>query len=154
MQQVGTSISTAALQHFLRFQHLNQNELQALARELRIETARPGHRLFRTGDKDPRDIFLLSGELNLIADDGRSRPFIANSDAARIPVARLRPRQYTAVAKTAVTYFRIDACQVRPVVSVARAQHEPLITMEVAEISLEDFQRAQADYLQQRRNAA
>jgi CRP-like cAMP-binding protein len=154
MQHVGTSVTTAALQHFTRFQHLNQDELQALSHQLRVVTAKPGHCLFRAGDTDPRDIFLLSGELQLIAGDGRSTRIIATSDAARQPLGRLRPRQYTAVAKTIVHYFLIDACHARPLAQFAGSSHEPLAVLEVSEISLEDFQQAQADYLQQRRSAA
>lgn len=154
MQQVGTSISTAALQHFLRFQNLNHDELQALSRQLRVITVKPGHCLFRAGDNDGRDIFLLRGEVKLVADDGRLNLIRASSDAARQPIARLRPRQYTAVAKTIVEYFLVDACHERPLAQFVCASHEPLAAMEVAEISLEDFLRAQAEYRQQRRSAA
>jgi hypothetical protein len=150
MQHVGTSITAAALQHFLRFQHLNPDELQALAGQLRVETARAGQCLFCAGFNDPRDIFLLSGMLKLIATDGRSNLIDANSDAARQPIAKLRPTRYTAVAKTAVEYVLIDARYARPVAQFTRAQNEALASMEVAEITLEDFQRAQTDYLQQR----
>lgn len=150
MQHVDASITTATLKHFLRFQNLHEDILQALASQLRVETARAGQFLFRAGDTDARDIFLVSGELKLIADDGRMRLIVANSDAARQPIAKLRPRQYTAVAKTVVEYFWIDACRARPVAQFTRAQQEPLVTMEVEEISLEDFQQAQAIYLHQR----
>lgn len=153
MQHADTSLTTV-LQRFIQFENMGHAELQALAKYLRVEFARPGQCLFRAGDTDRRDIFLISGELKLIAEDGRAHLVTAHSGAARHPIARLRPRRYTAEAKTVVEYFLIEPDNARRVTAPIRLRHEPLEAIEVAEISLEAFQMAQAEYLQKRRSAA
>jgi HD-like signal output (HDOD) protein len=50
----------------------------------------------------------LVGKLQLIAEDGRERSIDASDEAARMPIARLRPRQFTARAMTHVEYFQVD----------------------------------------------
>lgn len=154
MQPVNTSITPAALHHFLRFQHLNQDELQVLAGQLHVETARAGQCLFCAGYNNPRELFLLSGVLKLIAADGRSTQIVANSEAARMPIAKLRPSRYEVVAKTAVAYVLIDASLTQSTAHIVRAQHVPLGAMDVAKISPEDFQQAQSDYLHRRWRSA
>lgn len=67
------------------------------AREIRVE---PGHTLFRQGDSDDHSYYLLQGEIALDAGDG-SDPLVIRSDgdAARHPLARLKPRLYNGVAR-------------------------------------------------------
>ncbi len=68
-------------------------------REVRIE---PGHALFHRGDSDDHSYYLLQGEIALDACDG-SNPLVihAGSEAARHPLARLKPRAYNGVARSA-----------------------------------------------------
>lgn len=131
------------LQRFIRFESHCPLALAELSRSLLVQRAQPGEQLFRAGNNDARDIFLVNGELKLIADDGRSHLVTANSGAARHPIARLRPRRYTAVAKTAVDYLVIDeSAQIAEI----RVQPAPALMMDVAEISFEAFQMAQEQY--------
>lgn len=60
-----------------------------------------GQTLFRRGDADPRRYYLVEGKIALDAGDG-SPPLLiqAGSEAARHPLARLKPRRYAAVAQT------------------------------------------------------
>jgi CRP-like cAMP-binding protein len=68
------------------------------AREVGIE---PGHVLFHRGDSDDHSYYLLQGEIALDAGDG-SDPLVihAGGEAARHPLARLKPRLYSGVART------------------------------------------------------
>lgn len=150
MQQVGTSITAEALHHFIRFQHLTPDELQTLAGQLHVETARAGQCLFCAGYNAPREFFLLSGVLKLITTNGRSHLIDANSEEARQPIAKLRPSRYSAVAKTAVEYFLFDVGHTRSTARVARASYTPWVATDVAEITPAAVLRAHADYRQRR----
>jgi CRP-like cAMP-binding protein len=70
-----------------------------LAWEIRLEI---GQTLFQRGDSDRHRYYLLEGKIALDAGDGSSPLLIqAGSEAARYPLARLKPRRYSAVARTA-----------------------------------------------------
>lgn len=66
--------------------------------EIRLEI---GQTLFQRGDRDPQRYYLLEGNIALDAGDG-SKPLLvqAGSEAGRHPLARLKPRRYSAVART------------------------------------------------------
>jgi CRP-like cAMP-binding protein len=68
------------------------------AGEIRVKR---GHALFHRGDSDDFSYYLLQGEIALEAGDD-SEPLVirSGSDAARHPLARLKPRIYTGVART------------------------------------------------------
>lgn len=86
-----------------QFVPLNGLSEEALAqalwqvRELHLETGRV---LFHRGDSDDHSYYLLEGEFALDAGDG-SEPLVirAGSEAARHPLARLKPRVYHGVAR-------------------------------------------------------
>ncbi len=60
-----------------------------------------GEKLFQRGDDDDHTYYLLRGEMALKAEDG-SAPLVirSGSDAARHPLARLKPRLYTGMARS------------------------------------------------------
>ncbi len=105
---VGTGLTSERLREFTSFRNVSEEDLLILAGSIEVQSARRGDTLFTCGDIDARDFFLLSGRLQLIAEDGRERFIDAGSDVARMPVARLRPRQYTAKSMTPVSYFMVD----------------------------------------------
>lgn len=96
------------LREFTSFRTLSEDDLLILSGRIVAKQARRGEVLFRSGDIDSVEMFLLGGRLQLVADDGRERFVDAGSDVARMPVARLRPRQYTATAASTVDYFVVD----------------------------------------------
>jgi CRP-like cAMP-binding protein len=68
-----------------------------------------GQALFQRGDNDPHRYYLLEGKIALDAGDGSSPLLIkAGSEAARYPLARLKPRRYTAVAHTSCRIAAFD----------------------------------------------
>ena len=103
-----TGMSPERLREFTSFRTLPEEDLVILAGRIAVKEARRGDILFECGDIDSVDVFLLSGRLQLIAEDKRERIIEAESDIARMPIARLRPRQYTAKAQTTVEYFAVD----------------------------------------------
>jgi HD-like signal output (HDOD) protein len=96
------------LRRYSSFRHLSDEDLLILGARLQARRAQRGEVLFEAGDIDSFDYFLLQGTLLLVAEDGRERAIEAGSEAASMPVARLRPRQYTVRAQTPVEYFVLD----------------------------------------------
>lgn len=96
------------LREFTSFRSLSEDDLLILTGRVDVKQARRGEVLFECGDIDSQEVFLLSGRLQLIAEDGRERVVEAGTTAANLPIAKLRPRQYTAKALTSVDYFSID----------------------------------------------
>jgi HD-like signal output (HDOD) protein len=103
-----TGVSPDRLREFTSFRMLPEDDLVILAGRIVVKEVRRGEVMFRCGDIDSVEMFLLNGRLQLVADDGRERLLDAGSDAARMPIARLRPRQYTATAVNTVEYFTVD----------------------------------------------
>lgn len=101
-------LSAERLRDYPAFNQLGDDDRLVLASRIPVRRASLGDILFRCGDIDSIDIFLLAGRLQLIAEDGRERTIDASSEVAKLPIARLRPRQYTAKALTTVEYFEVD----------------------------------------------
>jgi len=94
------TISTADIQSFEPFADLSANQLKAIsdAAELRLLSAKDI--LFKAGDQDTVEYFLLTGELSLRSADNIHRVISSTDPQASKQIAKLRPRQYTAVATT------------------------------------------------------
>lgn len=89
---------------YKQFVPLNSLSSEALARavaqasQIRLQQ---GKTLFQRGDDDDNSYYLLRGEIALKADDG-SAPLVirSGSEASRHPLARLKPRLYTGMARS------------------------------------------------------
>lgn len=105
---VTLGLSIERLREFTSFRNLTEEDLLILSGRMQVKESRRGDVLFECGDIDSQEVFLLSGKLQLIAEDGRERTVEARTTAANLPIAKLRPRQYTAKALTTVEYFSVD----------------------------------------------
>ena len=106
MSERYTDAATAALQGAQQLAHqaghpeltplhlssalLAEDQLELVSAAVVIEEKESGRALFRAGDDDKTEFFLLSGSLNLTAKDGAMRKVVAGEELARHPVARLR----------------------------------------------------------------
>ena len=102
---------TALLRGLDCFSALSSDDLTVLASRARVERLPRGRRLFREGDADPWLYCLLEGSLLLEAADGRSHRLDAGTPAASQPVARLKPRRFTAHTTSACALLRIDVSE-------------------------------------------
>ncbi|HUH37448.1 MAG TPA: HDOD domain-containing protein [Spongiibacteraceae bacterium] len=102
------ALNVDKLREYTTFRNIADDDLLVLCNQLKVQRAGRGEELFRCGDIDTAEVFLLVGKLQLIAEDGRERSIDASDEAARMPIARLRPRQFTARAMTHVEYFQVD----------------------------------------------
>jgi HD-like signal output (HDOD) protein len=97
------------LPNYSPFDALDQSLLTMLAKNISIKNHNTGFTLFQSGDYDADEYFLIKGSVTLVAHDGRENSISAGMDNARFPIARLRPRMYTAIAATPIRYFVISA---------------------------------------------
>lgn len=97
-----------ALRRFDPMATLSESQLGRIADEVQLLRAARGTRLLDIGSRDPRLLFLMDGELELVAEDG-ARHRVRHSDAAALgPVSRLRPSRYRVTALTEIRYLWVD----------------------------------------------
>lgn len=105
------AVSAASMDDLLHFAPLRILDNEALAELMplaRLECRGDQECLFQLHDVDDYEYFLLSGELKLIAADGRIHRVAADSLVAQQPLARLRPRHYRAVVESSATMLVVD----------------------------------------------
>ena len=98
----------ATLRRFDRLSKLDENQLAQLAAEVIVLTAPRGSLLLALGSTDPRMLYLLDGEIQLIAGDGACHIVCHTDPTALGPVSRLRPSRYQVSALSEVQYVMID----------------------------------------------
>lgn len=86
---------------------LSADRLDELASKSDLEKWPAGRLLFRKGDDDRRLLYLIEGEVELVADN-TTRVLAAGSAEAAAPVSNHQPHRFTARAKTAVKVLVID----------------------------------------------
>lgn len=101
------TIASETLRNLVPLGDLTEDNLQDLAAKTRIERLSAGRTLFRRGDEDNTSYYLLAGTVQLLA-DGRDKLVSHGTAPGRFPLDHHRPRQATAVARTDISYIRID----------------------------------------------
>jgi CRP-like cAMP-binding protein len=107
---------------------LSDDALKSLLQRVDIDVIRKGDQLFRQGDADNLNIYLLSGRIGLFVNDAQIDVVEDSSATARFPVAHQIPRKFTATALTKVEVVRIDS----------RMLSEALAENESADYQVED----------------
>jgi CRP-like cAMP-binding protein len=98
------------LKKFSPLDGLKRDNLAALARKVQVRELSPQQLLFKEGDTERRTIYVVSGSLELIDDQGKVEKIIeGGSDIARNPVAAIFPRRVTGRARNRVQYISIDS---------------------------------------------
>ncbi len=99
---------SAALRRFEQLSELDEHRLSELAHEVDLRYASPGECVLELGSADSRQLFLIEGELLLVAGDGAERVIRHTDVAARGPVCRLRPSRYHVTAHTRARYVLVE----------------------------------------------
>ena len=103
-------IDIELLRKFSPLDGLKRDNLAALARKVQVRELSPQQLLFKEGDTERRTIYVVSGSLELIDDQGKVEEIIeGGSDIARNPVAAIFPRRVTGRARNRVQYISIDS---------------------------------------------
>jgi len=98
------------LKNFSPLDGLKRDNLAALARKVQLRELSPQQILFKEGDTEKRTIYVVSGSLELIDDQGKVESIIkGGTDDARNPVAAMFPRRVTGRARDRVQYISIDS---------------------------------------------
>ncbi len=84
------------LDAFEIFSELDEKTKLLASRLISVDGAKQGCTLFHLGENDELEYFLVSGEVELIAEDGVTKRLNANDSAAQFPLALLRPRKFSA----------------------------------------------------------
>lgn len=102
-------IDKKALQILVPFNALSPVHFNEVAQKTVVEEVRSGRLIFKEGDSDNQSVYLLEGEINLLAGNEVVGVITAGSDASRHPIAQLQPRQVSARAKSNAVVARVDS---------------------------------------------
>lgn len=102
-------INAERLRGFSPLNILSPAGLRKAAEAIKLRDLMPGDILFQAGDRDSQVYFLLKGSITLRR-EASSAPIIirADTEAAQVPLSRLKPRRYTAAAGTIARVAGID----------------------------------------------
>jgi CRP-like cAMP-binding protein len=103
------SLSIDTLRVFTPLDGLKRENLAALAKKTRLQKLPAGKLMFRKGDSKKITFYLVSGTIQLIDPDGKSREIASGSEKARSPITPMLPRTYNAIAKDNVRFLAIDS---------------------------------------------
>lgn len=102
-------INRALLQAFVPLNSLSAERLDYLLEGQEIEALPAGTELCRRGESDGRTIYLLSGAVDIEAEDGLSKTLDAGDIDAAHAVSPEQPRQATVRSRTPVNVLRFDS---------------------------------------------
>lgn len=100
---------TVDLSVFEPFTTFTAEMLESIANAATVERLPPGRRIFNQGDMDGKSVFLLSGQIALIAEGHPAITIKAGSNEALEAVADSKPREVTALARSSVTLLSVAA---------------------------------------------
>lgn len=106
--QAPTPLTAEMLKKFRPIDRLSENQRILLSHKAHFATFKKRKIIFERGSTDHHEYFLLSGNLELEAPDGRTRKIEAGSDNASAAIAHLQPRQYNVKALTDVQFLVIE----------------------------------------------
>ncbi len=102
------AVNIQFLRNFVPLGDLTVENLRELAGKTRLESLDQDKALFNRGHTDRHSIYLLTGELYLLAEDGSKTILYGGSNQTRHPIDHNSPRTKTAIAKTPIQFFRVD----------------------------------------------
>lgn len=102
-------IDKKTLQILVPFNALSPMHFNEVAQKTVVEEVRAGRLIFKEGERDNQSVYLLEGEVSLLAGNEIVGAITAGSDASRHPIAQQQPRQVSARAKSNVVVARVDS---------------------------------------------
>lgn len=88
---------------------LNSDNAQDLIKKIKPEAISPGHYIFKKGDMDKVHVYVLKGEVELVADKKIIKTISADSVDAKHPLAHSFPRSVSVRAKSTTVITRINS---------------------------------------------
>ena len=87
---------------------LNTENFQELAGKAFVEALPAGKMIFKQGDNDKKNVYLLEGEVIITSTTGQPTLVKSGTPAAKHPLANQQPRRHTAATKVPSKITRID----------------------------------------------
>jgi len=87
---------------------LNTEIFQELAGKTYVETLPAGKMIFKQGDNDKKNVYLLEGEVIITSATGQPTLVKSGTPAAKHPLANQQPRRHTVTTKVPSKITRID----------------------------------------------
>ncbi|MFT4562106.1 MAG: HD-like signal output (HDOD) protein [Gammaproteobacteria bacterium] len=112
-----------AIRRFEPFRELEDDQIIILSSKSNVEHASAKFCLFERDATDHWVICLIEGTVELVAMDGATKLIEGGSEQARRPLAQLKPRKYTATAKSAIKYLRIDTSSLADLNDLVTGSH-------------------------------
>ncbi|MES9927893.1 MAG: cyclic nucleotide-binding domain-containing protein, partial [Candidatus Thiodiazotropha sp. 6PDIVS] len=97
------------LKNLVPLNTLSEEQLGHLLSQIVVEKAKKGEYLFREGDTDHQNVYLLSGTVALLSGQKEMDLISSGTPTARFALAHQLPRKHSAQARTVVSYVRIDS---------------------------------------------
>lgn len=101
-------VDIETLKRFNLLGRLNEKQLILLESRHEVRVFQRNRVIFEAGSSDNIEYFLLDGEVELTAKDGKSFTINANTPAAKHAIAHLQPRQYQVKTKAKSQLILID----------------------------------------------
>jgi CRP-like cAMP-binding protein/rhodanese-related sulfurtransferase len=102
-------VNLATLKTFSPLDGLKAENLHALARKVHVRELAGGRTLFKEGDSEKKTFYLVSGMVELRADDKLIGTIRSGTPEARAALAPGVPRKFTARAADDIEYIMIDS---------------------------------------------
>ncbi len=99
----------ALLKNLVPLNALTDEQLGPLLSQISITKIKKGAFLFKEGDLEEQNVYLLTGKVALLTKDKEVDAVNSGSETARYPLAHQFPRLFSAKAKSAVTCVSIDS---------------------------------------------
>jgi CRP-like cAMP-binding protein len=109
MSQGRQLVEKSVLRTLVPAQSLNAENFQELAGKTYLEEVSAGRVLFKKGDVDRKAVYVLSGAVEVVGDDGSTQVIKGGSPESRHPIGNQQPRQVSAKARGSATITRIDS---------------------------------------------
>ncbi|SFC52430.1 HD-like signal output (HDOD) domain, no enzymatic activity [Marinospirillum celere] len=113
------------LRQFEQFSQLSEEHLILIKPLLKVKRCQQaGELILPRGYEKDREFFLIKGRIQLIAADGQQQEIEADTPAARLSIARLRPSLYEVVSASACELLVIPGRSLRQQVEAATIDQE------------------------------
>ncbi len=108
------------LRKFIPLSEWSNRKLEMLANSLEIKQAKDGEILIKRDSDDGLSYYLISGKVQLSAQDGKTNQVDAESPHAAAPLSQLLPHKYEVVCLGPVEYISVDNYLVTQTISEKR----------------------------------
>jgi len=103
-----SSVTVAQLSRFRPLCFLSPGELHFLAEHIHVDHALAGQQLISVGSEDPRTLFVLEGQVDVRAGDGRGHRVSVGEPHADEPISHLLPHRFKVTAASDVDYILVE----------------------------------------------